>query len=131
MAVAVCIETPTRFARRTIAAGAVIPIGTTMKLTTENTVVVSAANNDPFGGIAWMESTATDTFIELTVAMNGKWVVNTTGANVTVGNIVAIGGADAVRSAVEADTVLGDVVGKSLTTLVGAGTIVCAVGEST
>jgi len=130
MVVAVCIETPTKFARRTCAAGITCPIGTLMKLTTENTVVVSAANNDPFGGIAWMESTATDTFTEITVAMNGKWVIDTTGANVTVGNIVAIGAADQVRSAIEADTVLGDIVGKSLTTLVGAGTVVVQVGDS-
>lgn len=131
MAVATCIETPTRFARRTIAAGAAIPIGTILKLNDANTVVVSAANNDPFGGIAWMESTATDTFTEIVVAMNGRWSMTTTAAAITAGGLVSVGGADAVRALIEADVVLGCQVGKALNTIGGGGgTVIVDVGSA-
>lgn len=110
---AVCIETPTIFRRRTIAAGAVIPIGTILKLTDPNTVVVSSANNDPFGGIAWTESTATSTETEITVAMDGVWDIKATTAAIGIGVPVAIGGANLIRAAIEADTVLGDIIGRA------------------
>jgi len=110
---AVCIETPTIFRRRTIAAGAVIPIGTILKLTDPNTVVVSSANNDPFGGIAWEESDATCTATEIVVAMNGVWDLKATTAAIGIGVPCAIGGANTIRAAVEADTVLGDILGRA------------------
>jgi len=111
---AVCIETPTRFERRTIAAGAVIPFGTIMKLESPNSVVISAANDDPFGGIAWQVSVATDTFTEIVVAMNGKWDVVATAAAVVAGNLVNIGAANQMLVADEAAMVAGSVIGKAL-----------------
>ena len=126
---AVCIETPTIFKRRTIAAGAVLPIGTIGKLNDANTLTASAATNDPFGGIVWGKaSTATDTFTEISVAMNGRWKIVTTGANIAVGVPGAIGGANQIRTAIAADLLLGDVVGNSTDTLVGAGSVVIDVG---
>ena len=125
---AICIETPTKFARRTIAAGAVLPIGTIGKLNDANTLTASAASNDAFAGIVWVESTATDTFTEITVAMNGRWKFVTTGANIAVGVPGAIGGANQIRTAIAADLLRGDVVGNSLDTLVGAGSVVMDVG---
>lgn len=110
---AVCIETPTRFERRTIAAGAVIPFGTIMKLESPNSVVISAANDDPFGGIAWQVSVATDTFTEIVVAMNGKWDV-VAAAAVVAGNLVNIGAANQMLVADEAAMVAGSVIGKAL-----------------
>lgn len=121
MTVAVCIETPTKFARRTIANATPVPIGTLMKLNDANTVVVSAANSDPFGGIAWEEKTASDGLTEITCAMNGKWGITSTAAAITAGAIVSIGGADSIEAAVESDFPVGTNVGKILNTLGGGG----------
>ena len=108
---AVCIETPTIFVRRTIAASAVIPFGTIMKLTDNNTVIISAADNDPFGGICWTPSIATDTFTEITCAMDGIWDIKDTGGG-SAGAIVNIGGANVVSDSATADLITGSVVGK-------------------
>ena len=111
---AVCIETPTIFARRVIAAGAVLPFGTIMKLTDPNTAEASGATNDPFGGIVWERaSTATSTHTEITVAMNGVWDLKATAATINIGIPVAIGGANLIRAAITADTVLGDICGQA------------------
>ena len=92
---AVCIETPTIFARRVIAAAAVLPVGTITKLTDDNTVEATAADNDPFGGIVWeIASTAATTFTEITTAMDGVWDVKDSGAGGSAGAIVNVGGAN-------------------------------------
>lgn len=109
---AVCIETPTIFRRRTIADATAIPIGTIMKLTDPNTVVASSASGDPFGGIAWEEKTASDGITEITVAMNGIWDLTDSGVGIGVGVPCAIGGANTIRAAIEADTVLGTICGR-------------------
>lgn len=111
---AVCIETPTIFARRTIAAAAVLPFGTIIKLTDPNTAVASSADNDPFGGIVWERvSTATSTHTEITVAMNGVWDLKATTATINIGIPVSVGGANLIRSTVEADTALGNICGQA------------------
>ena len=107
MAVATCLQTPTIFQRRTILNATAVPIGTIMKLEDANTVVVSAANNDPFGGIAWEEKTASDGLTEITVAMNGRWSMTTTAAVIGAGVPVSVGGANTIRATIEADVALG------------------------
>jgi len=110
---AVCIETPTIFGRRVIAAGAVLPFGTIMKLTDNNTAEASAADNDPFGGIVWERaSTATSTHTEITVAMDGVWDVKDSGAGGIAGAIVNVGGANLIVDSAAADLLTGSVVGK-------------------
>ena len=122
MAVATCIVTPTKFVRRTINGATAVPIGTIMKLETANTVVVSAANNDPFGGFAWEEKTASDGLTEIVVAMNGTWSCTTTGAPIGAGVPVSVGGANAVRATIEADVALGcELNGRCLNTIGGGG----------
>jgi hypothetical protein len=123
MAVATCLETPTRFARRVIADATAVPIGSIMKLNDANTVTISAANNDPFGGFAWEEHTASEGITEMTVAMNGRWSCTTTAAAITAGAPVSIGGANAVRTSVEADFPLGTNLGsnRALNTIGGGG----------
>lgn len=129
MAVATCIETPTRFARRTVADGTGIPIGTLLKLTDSNTAIATSADNDPFAGIAWEEKTASDGIVEITCAMNGRWSMTTTAAAITAGAIVSIGGANAVLTAAAADLLPGSVVGKALNTVGGGGgTVIVEVG---
>jgi len=128
---ATCIETPTRFVRRTIANATAVPIGTIMKLEDANTVVVSAANSDPFGGIAWEEKTASDGLVEITCAMNGLWSFTTTAAAITAGSLVSIGGANTVALAVESDFPIGSNIGKSRNTIGGGGgTVIVDVGVS-
>jgi len=123
MAVATCIVAPTRFERRVIANATAVPIGTIMKLEDANTVVVSAANNDAWGGIAWVEHTASEGVTEMTVAMNGTWSMTSTAAAITAGDSVAIGGANAIRASIEADVELGCMLGSNriLNTLSGGG----------
>ena len=110
---AVCIETPTIFLRRTIADASATPIGTIMQLTSPNTVVNSAADNDVFGGIAWEEKTANDGITEITVAMNGVWDIMYTAVASVAGAIVNIATANEVSDSLGADLLTGSVVGKS------------------
>ena len=70
---AVCIETPTKFARRIVADGVNIPIGSIMNLSSDPDTVTISSGDDVFGGIAWEEKTASDGITELTVALNGVW----------------------------------------------------------
>ena len=122
MTVATCIQTPTKFQRRTVDDATAIPIGTIMKLTTGNVAITSSGNNDPFAGIAWEEKTANDGLVELTVAMNGRWSTTSTVAAIGVGVPVAIGGTNAVRAVIEADVALGcELQARCLNTLGGGG----------
>ena len=131
MTVATVIEAPTIFERRVIADATAVPIGTIMKLGDANTVVVSAASADPFGGIAWVEHTASEGVTEMTVAMNGRWSITTTAAAIPAGNAVSIGGADAIRLATEADTIVGTIMGKAINTIGGGGgTAIVEVGQN-
>jgi len=115
MAVAECIELPTKIVMRTIDKDTAVPYGTLMKLEDENTVVVSAANSDPFGGICVFEKTATDTdIVKIPCAMDGLWDIDTTAVAITAGAIVSIGGANQVAVTVgTADQVAGSNVGQA------------------
>lgn len=110
---AVCIETPSRFARYTIAAGSVLPVGTIMKLATDpNTIEASDSADDSFAGIVWeLASTATTTFTEITVALDGVWDVKATAAGQTIGTLVALGGANLSITADSADILNGAIMG--------------------
>lgn len=111
---AVCIETPTRFARYTVADGTGIAIGTLLKLTDPNTAIASSADNDPFAGIAWEEKTADDGIVEITAALNGVWDILTDADTDAAGSIVNIVAANTVGLAAAADLLTGSVVGKLL-----------------
>ena len=111
MAVAVCIEAPKLIVRRTCADAGAIPKGTIMKLIDPNTVVVSAADNDPFGGIAVEEKVADDGITEIACALDGVWDITTTNAGITAGAVVNIGGANLISTSAAADLITGSVVG--------------------
>ena len=115
MAVAECIELPTKIVMRTIDKDTAVPYGTLMKLEDENTVVVSAANSDPFGGICTFEKKATDTdILKIPCAMDGVWDIDTTAAAITAGAIVSIGGANTVAVTTgTADQIAGSNVGQA------------------
>ena len=125
MAVAECIELPTKIVMRTISSTTAVPYGTLMKLEDENTVVVSAANSDPFGGICMFEKLATDTdILKIPCAMDGLFAIDTTAAAITAGAIVSIGGADQVAvSTGTADVVAGSNVGQAEETRDGSNRI--------
>jgi len=129
MVVAVCIETPTRFARYTVADGAGIPIGTILKLTDPNTAIATSADNDPFAGIAWEEKTASDGITEITAALDGVWDIETTNAAITAGAIVNVGAANQIITSAAADLLTGSVVGKALETCAATEVIRVRVGE--
>ncbi len=112
---AVCIETPTIFERKTIASGTVVPFGSLMELTSPNTVAISNGD-DVFGGIAWQTLISTDTFTEIVVAKNGVWDIKDSGAGMAVGNMCSVNGVNLVKTLIEADVVLGKVVGKVMIT---------------
>lgn len=112
---AVCIETPTRFARYTVADGTGIPIGTMLKLVDPNTAIAHSGDGDAFAGIAWEEKTASDGITEITAALNGVWDLTDGGATFDAGELVALDGtANEVRLGVEADIITGSIVGKSM-----------------
>ena len=109
---AVCIETPSRFSRFTIAAGAVLPFGTLCKLTADNTVQASDSVDDPFAGIVWeIASSATTTHTEITLALDGVWDIKDGGAGSTRGTLLAVGGANTSVTADAADILNGAVIG--------------------
>lgn len=126
---AVCIETPTRFARYTVADGTGITIGTLLKLTDPNTAIATSADNDPFAGIAWEEKTASDGITEITAALDGVWDMKDSGAGITAGAIVNVGGANLIIASAAADLLTGSVVGKALETAAASEVIRVRVGE--
>jgi hypothetical protein len=123
---AVCIETPTKFLRFTVAEGTAIAKGAILKLSGDNTAIASSGA-DVFAGIAWEEKTASDTITEITAAVNGVWDLYS--YTVTLGGIVSLSGANMVKQAVEAEMVTGAAIGKALEAATGFETIRVAVGE--
>ena len=114
---AVCIETPTRFARYTVADGAGIAIGTLLKVGSDpNTAAATGADNDKFAGIAWEEKTASDGITEITAALDGVWDIKSGGGGVTLGALVNVGGANIVNTAASGDMDAGSIVGRALET---------------
>lgn len=109
---AVCIETPTKFARYTVADGAGIAIGTLVYLSSDpHTVSATSGADQSFAGIAWEEKTASDGITEITVAQNGVWDLTATAAGITLGTLVAIGGANLIQTADATDILNGALVG--------------------
>ena len=109
---AVCIETPSKFGRYTISAGAVLPVGTLMYLSGDFTVSASSSTDQPFAGIVWeIASTATTTFTTITLALDGVWDIKATAATQTLGIAVAVGGANLLQTADATDFLNGAFVG--------------------
>lgn len=89
--VATMVEAPTKIVMRTIDKDTAVPYGTLMKLEDSNTVVLSAADTDPFGGICTFEKTATDTdIVKIPCAMDGVWEISTDSGAITSGGLVSI-----------------------------------------
>jgi len=124
MGIAVCYEAPTRFARYTVAVATAIPKGTILKLTTPNTAIACAADNDPVAGIAWMEKSDTTITTEIVAALDGVWGILTSAGAITVGNDVTINGANEIKVYTSLDREKGYVLGKALETIGAAATVI-------
>ena len=113
MAVPVCIETPTKFARYTVADGVAIPLHTMLKVAEPHLASAATGNGEAFAGIAWEEKTLSDGLTQITVAKNGMWDIQDAGGlGDSAGAIVVMSGANLIRDAVAADLLTGSVVGK-------------------
>lgn len=109
---AVCIETPKRFARYTVADGAGIAIGTLMYLSADPyTIAASSAADQSFAGIAWEEKTASNGITAITVALDGVWDIKDSGAGMTLGTLCALGGANLAVTADATDILNGALIG--------------------
>jgi len=113
MVVATNTELPRLIINRVCAEATAIPLGTIMKLSGTNTVAASAANEDPFGGITVEEFTGGEGLTHVACAMDGVWQIGTTAAAIAIGIPVMVAGANVIAAAVEADLVLGTIVGKA------------------
>ena len=113
MAVATFTVKPKIIAVRNCAEATNIPKGTLMKLSGTNLVIASSADGDKFGGITIEEFTGGEGLSTVSCGMDGVAQMTTTAAAIAVGEIVMIGGANQVALAVEADLVLGSIVGKA------------------
>lgn len=126
---ATCIETPTRFARYTVADGNDLAVGTVLKLTDPNTAAATSASSDTFAGIVWVAKEANDGVTEVVAALNGVWDLTDAGAGFNAGAILSTGGANTVKVSTAAELLTGDVVGKSLETAGAAEVVRVRVGE--
>lgn len=117
---AICYETPTRFARYTVADGTGIAYGTLLKLSSPNTAAAATADNDPVAGIAWVEKVANDGNTEIVAALDGTWGILCSAAGITVGNEVTINGANEIKVYSTLDREKGYVLGKALETVAAA-----------
>lgn len=102
--------------RCTVADGTTIEKGTLIKLTDPRTGIATSADNDPFFGIAAHEKVASDGSTTLSCYTNGIFDLVDSGAGITVGAIVNVGGANLVVASAAADLLTGSVVGKALET---------------
>ena len=112
---AVIIELPSNInaVRRTIAdgsSGTNIEKGTLMKLTDPNTVEATSSSADEWGGVLAMEKVGGDGSTNCSVYLDGVFdmVAQDT---ITIGEQVAISGANIIRAATEAEVQLGQWIG--------------------
>lgn len=117
MAIPVCIETPTRFARYTVTDAIAIPLSTILQLSGTAVNTAEASKDSSIGicaGIAWEEKTASDGLTEISAALNGVWDIDNGGVALTNGSLVALSGANAVREASADDLLSGAAFAKFL-----------------
>lgn len=117
---AVCLETPTKFARYTIADGTGIAKGTILKISADPNTAEASAAADIFAGIAIEEKVANDGITEISAALDGVWDIKDAGAGITLGGICSLNGANLIKQATEAEMVTGAAFGKVLETAAAA-----------
>lgn len=113
---AVCIESPSKIVRYTVADGTSISKGTLLKISSDPNTAAASTAADKFAGVAMMDKVANDGTTEISAALDGTFDIVCAGSAVTLGNMVVISGANLIRDSVEADFPLGAVLGKALET---------------
>ena len=115
--------------RYTVADGAGIPKGTLMKMTDPRTMVVSAADNDPFAGIAAVEKVASDGSTTLACYTHGIFdIEQLTGVTSVAGERVSLAGANIVSKVANAD-MLFSTVGIALEDAAAEEIFACLIGS--
>ena len=116
---AICIETPSTFARYTVAEATAIPRFTLLKLSGDNTAIASSAV-DVFAGIAWEEFKGGEGLTEITAALDGIWdLTNAPGGTITLGTAVCLSGANLIKTAAANSSEAGTYIGKALEAAAG------------
>ncbi len=123
MVVALCIVAPKQIVTRICDEATPIPKGTLMKLSGTNLVVASDGNDNVFGGITTEEFTGGEGLTHVSCAIDGVFLIATTAAAITAGQMVNIGATNAVLVADSAAWILGSVVGKAEETRTGTNLI--------
>ena len=126
---AVCIETPTKFARYTVAAGTAIPLNTILQLSSDPNTATASSGADVFAGIAWEEKTISGGSTEIVAAIDGVWDLTNSGVAITLGGIVCLSGANLIKQAEAADLLTGAVLGKCLESAAISEVVRVRVGE--
>ena len=96
-----------------------------MKIVSPNYGTAATADNDPAGGIAWMEKVANDGSTEVVAALDGTFGIQaSTGGAVTVGYDVVVAGENQVKAYTALDKEKGYVFGKSMETIATSGAVI-------
>jgi len=89
--------------RYTVADGTGIAKGALLKITDPRTAIATSADNDPFCGIAAMEKVISDGAVTISAYTHGIFDLVDSGAGITVGQKVNIGGTNVIIQSVAAD----------------------------
>ncbi len=116
---------PVRYA---VADGVTIEKGTLLKITDARTAIATAADNDPFAGIAAAEKVASDGSTTLAVYTHGIFDLKDSGAAITAGERVSIAGTNTISKVAAADLLFADV-GIALETASASEVIAVLVGS--
>lgn len=95
--------------RYTVADGTAVTKGALMKMTDPRTAVATSADNDPFAGIAAAAKVASDGATTLALYTHGIFDLVDSGAGITVGERVSMGGTNLISKVAAADLLFADV----------------------
>ena len=107
----------------TVADGVTIEKGTILQLTDPRTGSASSADGEVSIGIAAQEKEANDGATTLAVYTNGIFDLLDSGAGITVGTPVTIGGVNTIKAAAAGEAETGDILGYALETASAAESI--------
>jgi len=111
----------------TVADGATIEKGTLLKLSDPRTGAATSADGDILIGIAATEKVASDGQTTLGVYTNGIFDIKDSGAGITVGLPITVGGANLVKQVAAGEAEGGTVCGYALETASASEVIQCRI----
>lgn len=113
----------------TCADGTAIPKGTILKLTDPRTAIATSASGDAFAGICARDKIASDGRTQIAGFIDGIFDLTDSGAGITAGELVSVGGANTIKTATEAEVAAGKAIGKALETAAASEVIQVLVGN--